>query len=224
MTKLVSICMPVYNGATYLAEAMESCLEQSYKNIEVIVVNDGSFDSTDTLMQHYKKDKRVKYIKQSNKGISSARNRAIRASEGSYIAVMDADDQMHPQRIEKSLEAIKRVDVVYSSFMQCDESGKEIGGQECCPKVTKENILANSSAPHVTIMARRHCFTENKYESWADVNDDAVLLAKWFLADYKFKPIMEPLMMVRYHSKSVSRTRDRDIKKISKEVEKMLDV
>ena len=220
----MSVCVPVYNGAVWLAEAVESALGQSHKNIEVVVVNDGSTDSTDALCQYYAKKPNVIYIKQENRGISAARNAAVKASTAPYIAVMDADDVMHPERIEKSLKALKKakVDVVYSDYMQADEHGKVIAGQECCPSVTKENILANNSAPHVTILAKRECFTENGYEDWAKVNDDAVLLAKWFLADYKFAPIHEPLMLVRYHGGSTSATRDKEVRAIGKRVEEML--
>ena len=207
-----------------MAEAVESALGQTHKNIEVVIVNDGSTDSTDALCQYYSKKPNVIYIKQENKGISAARNAAVKASAAPYIAVMDADDVMHPERVEKSLKALKKakVDVVYTSYMQADEHGKVLGGQDCCPSVTKENILANNSAPHVTILAKRECFTENGYENWARVNDDAVLLAKWFLAEYTFAPIHEPLMLVRYHGGSTSATRDKEVRAIGKRVEEML--
>ena len=224
--ELVSVVIPTFNSAVYLAESIESALSQTHKNIEVVVVSDGCTDSTPALMSYYAdRYKNVKYIyRKENRGISYTRNEGVRNASGLYIAVSDADDVMHPERVEKSLKALKKakVDVVYTSYMQADEHGKVLGGQDCCPSVTKENVLANNSAPHVTILAKKECFTENGYEDWAKVNDDFILLCKWYLAGYQFAPIHEPLMLVRYHSGSTSATRDKEIKAVHKRGEGLL--
>lgn len=224
MKPLVSFCLPAYNAAPYLAEAIESCLAQDYSNIEIVVVNDGSTDSSDVLMQHYKDNPKIKYVKQENKGIAAARNAAVATSSGEYIAVMDSDDICSPLRIEKSIKKLLKTgaDVVYSSYYAADEEANVSHGQDCCPEVTKENIIENTSAPHVTIVAKRKCFVENPYPEHAKVNDDAWLLALWYKAGYKFVPIHDPLMIVRFHNVSTSATRDKEIRKIGKEVEKFL--
>lgn len=225
MKPLVSFVIPAYNAAPYLAEAIESCLQQDYKNIEVVVVNDGSTDSTDTLMQWYVKNPDVTYVKQENTGIAGARNAGIKASTGEYIAVMDADDVCSPERIKKSLKKLEKagVDAVYTDYYQGDESMNIFAGQEGPPDVTKENILANNSAPHVTITAKRECFIDNPYPENAKVNDDAWLLAKWLKAGYKFARVPEALMMVRYHANSTSATKDEEVRKVGKEVEGFLN-
>jgi glycosyltransferase involved in cell wall biosynthesis len=86
--KLVSIIIPVYNGAKYLRQAIESAMKQSYKNIEVIVVDDGSTDNSSEIAKCYD----VKYLYQQNQGPSAARNNGIIASAGEYIAFLDCDD------------------------------------------------------------------------------------------------------------------------------------
>lgn len=93
---LVSIVVPVYNAQDFLSECIDSILEQSYQNIEIILVNDGSTDSSGQTCDSYgKMDKRIKVIHQKNRGVSSARNVGINNANGEYITFIDADDMIH---------------------------------------------------------------------------------------------------------------------------------
>lgn len=105
MTPRVSVLMSVYNGEQYLEEAIESILNQSFTDFEFIIVDDGSFDSTPSLLAHYKqRDPRVLiYRLDHNHGLSAALNFGIRCARGEYIARMDADDISLPQRLEKQV-------------------------------------------------------------------------------------------------------------------------
>ncbi|SDJ31234.1 Glycosyl transferase family 2 [Pedobacter sp. ok626] len=96
MTKpLVSICMPVYNAASYIKDSIQSLLAQTYTNWELIVVNDGSTDGTDRILRAFI-DERIKVFHQKNKGQSAAANQAFNLSEGQYIKFFDADDLLSP--------------------------------------------------------------------------------------------------------------------------------
>jgi len=97
----VSIIIPCYNQAEYLSEAIESALAQTYKNIEVIVINDGSTDNTLEVALRYL-DK-IRVLLQKNKGLSSARNTGIRNSTGNWILPLDADDKILPAYIAKTI-------------------------------------------------------------------------------------------------------------------------
>jgi glycosyltransferase involved in cell wall biosynthesis len=102
-TPLVSVLMPVYNGETYLSEAIESILNQSYRNFEFIIVNDGSTDRSEEIIKSYS-DARIKYITNPhNLRLIATLNRGIEFSQGAYIVRMDADDISLPQRIEKQV-------------------------------------------------------------------------------------------------------------------------
>lgn len=109
MTKsipLVSVIVPAFNAEATLAEALGSALAQTYRNIEIIVVDDGSTDATAAIARRFAAaDGRVSLIGKSNGGISSARNAGIAASKGVYIAPLDADDLWHPTKIEKQVMA-----------------------------------------------------------------------------------------------------------------------
>lgn len=97
----ISVIIPVYNIECYLEKCIMSVLEQSYKNIEVILVDDGSKDQSGTICDEFcNNDQRVKVIHKTNGGLSSARNAGIQASEGEYLCFIDGDDYIHPQMIE----------------------------------------------------------------------------------------------------------------------------
>ena len=99
---LVSVIVPVYNGETELNRCIDSILNQTYKEIELILIDDGSTDSTDEICRDYAaQDKRVRFFQQCNKGVAAARNRGMDESRGEYIAFIDASDYVEPDYIEK---------------------------------------------------------------------------------------------------------------------------
>lgn len=104
---IVSIITPTYNSAKYLPRAVTSALNQTYPDLELIVINDGSTDDTQEILKPYFKDKRLKYFYQSNRGIASARNLGIEKSSGRFIAFLDADDEFLPTKIERQLKTLK---------------------------------------------------------------------------------------------------------------------
>ena len=105
---MISVVMPSYNRAAYLPEAIESIRRQTYKDWELIIVDDGSTDSSEFVYKYYKNlDKRIKIVRIPNSGISAPRNTGIAHANGEYIAVMDSDDISSPDRLEKELKAIK---------------------------------------------------------------------------------------------------------------------
>lgn len=116
MEDKVSIIVPIYNMENYLEECIESIIEQSYKNIEIILINDGSTDKSEDICRKYQiKDYRIKVISSKNNGVSSARNLGIEASTGKYISFIDPDDTVDKKYIEEMLIYIKKYccDVVF---------------------------------------------------------------------------------------------------------------
>ena len=114
---LVSIIVPVYNVEQYLEQCLTSIVEQTYENIEVILVNDGSNDSSHLIIEQFaKKDPRVKFLTQKNSGISTARNSGIQASTGEFILFVDSDDWVDNILIEKLFFYIKNFDLSVCSY------------------------------------------------------------------------------------------------------------
>ncbi len=103
----VSVIIPAYNAASFVIEAIESVLAQSRSIHELFVVNDGSTDDTERVLQPYLN--RVRYVKQANQGVSAARNAGIELASGDYVLCLDADDKLDPQAIELLTEAVDRL-------------------------------------------------------------------------------------------------------------------
>lgn len=98
---LISVIIPVYNTAQYLSRCLDSVLNNTYRELEVICINDGSPDNSLEILNDYaRKDCRMKVIDQKNAGVSAARNRGMDAATGEYIAFVDSDDWVHPQYFE----------------------------------------------------------------------------------------------------------------------------
>jgi glycosyltransferase involved in cell wall biosynthesis len=207
--------MPTYNSDQYLAEAIQTLLDQTHKDFEVIVQDDGSTDNTDILMDYFvKKDKRVKYFKNGrNLGIAKTRNNGFSHSSGEYIAICDSDEIYHPSRLKMSLRAIQKADIVFSPMLNADADGKVFDITEVPNKLTIELLRKDQQIPIITVMATRKVFEENPYEDQYKSNDDRILIYKWFLADYKWKKIDTPLVIHRHHMSSVSVRKNADIVK-----------
>ena len=124
---LVSIIMPTYNRGYIISMAIDSILNQTYKNFEFIIVDDFSNDDTEKIVKEYN-DKRIKYIKLEKKcGSNYARNLGLKYSNGEYITFQDSDDYSIPSRIEEELKSLKdeNVDLVFSSFYKTSSKNEE---------------------------------------------------------------------------------------------------
>ncbi len=152
---LVSIIIPTYNYAAYIGKAVDSALKQTYTNIEIIVVDDGSTDNTKDVLQKYG-DKLV-YIQQNNQGAAAARNRGLEEAKGDYICFLDADDTYYPNNIaEKAsfLEANQSLDWCYSNWVWVDKKGKEMmRGDE--PEVSLAHIKAQGDVLPLALQGYR---------------------------------------------------------------------
>ena len=104
---MISIIVPIYNVEKYLEPCIESILASTYRDFELILVDDGSTDGSSEISKRYaKQDSRVKFIHKDNGGVSSARNEGIKNSTGDYVMFIDGDDMIHPQMLEVLYEAI----------------------------------------------------------------------------------------------------------------------
>lgn len=145
---LVSVCMPAYNAEEYVADALDSALGQTWPELEIIVVNDGSTDGTANVLDKYREEySQVTVFHQGNKGASAARNRAFEAATGAYVQYLDADDLLHPRKVEAQVTALEasapgRVAVcstVYFQDGEPPESGKRAKGEKHIPWLTSDD-------------------------------------------------------------------------------------
>lgn len=123
---LISIIVPAYNVADYLSTCLDSLLHQTYSNIEIIIVNDGSTDRTlDVIKLYHSKDKRIRLIDQANKGVSECRNIALKKALGEYILFVDADDWLDDNTVHTCLEMMQKIDADVCFFSYVSEFPKK---------------------------------------------------------------------------------------------------
>lgn len=138
---LVSIIMPSYNTASYISDSINSVINQTYKNWELIIVDDCSNDNTDEIVNKVLKDKRIKYFKnRKNSGAAISRNRALREAKGKWISFLDSDDLWIPEKLEKQISFMKENNYFfsYSYYQEITEEGKKLGIEIQGPrKITK---------------------------------------------------------------------------------------
>ena len=145
MGELVSIIMPSYNTAKYIAESIQSVLDQTYKNWELIIVDDFSTDNTDEIVRPFLVDERIHYLKNElNSGAAVSRNRALREAKGRWIAFLDSDDLWMPEKLEKQISFMETNDYSfsYTEYEEIDVNGNKTGVYVTGPKkITKAGMF-----------------------------------------------------------------------------------
>lgn len=171
----VSIVMPTYNGERYIKEAISSCLEQTYKNTELIIVDDGSTDNTSSIVSEVN-DSKIRYVKlDKNMGQANALNVGFKITEGEYLTWMGDDDLYKPKAIKKMsqiLEANKDVDFVYANYYMIDRNGDIIR----MVNVEESINLRERNCIGLCFLYRRMV-----YERIGDYNPDF-----WLTEDYEY--------------------------------------
>jgi len=154
----VSIYIPAYNAEKFIVEAINSALNQTYTDIEIVVVNDGSIDSTGELLDSiYSSNRRVRIIHQKNGGISSATNTAINACRGEYILQLDSDDAILPETVELLVAVLDRNDIgfVYGDSYLIDSEGNNIGRAYSWSMYDRYKLLDGMMIHHPRMFRKR---------------------------------------------------------------------
>ena len=201
---MISIILATYNNEKTISTAIKSILNQSYKNFELIVVNDFSNDSTAKKIKSFK-DNRIIYIEnESNIGRSQSRNKGILRAKGDFIAIMDGDDISIPERLEIQLNYLLKnsnVKLVGSNiifFTEYKVTG--FSNLKLYPETNLNFFLHTIGLPNVTWMARADFFKKFNYNPKMVSAEDQDLLLKAF--DYsQFSLLNEPLVFVRIPKK-----------------------
>lgn len=198
---LISVIMPSYNAESYIREAIDSALSQTYGNFELIVIDDCSADSTPDIVREYRKrDARVRFLaNERNIGAAGTRNRGIDEARGEYFAFLDSDDIWRSDKLEKQLGLLSASgkSLCYSSYSLTDESGTKCGADYIVPASTDfEHLLRENCINSSTVLISRealgaHCFLSEymheDYVLWLDLLRDgcACIGCTEVLADYR---------------------------------------
>jgi len=212
---LVSVIIPTYNKSQYLREAIKSVLNQTYKNIEVIVVDDGSTDNTKEIVESFN-DSRIIYIFQENKGPAIARNTGIKKAQGRYIAFLDSDDLWLKEKLEKQIDFMEKnseIGLLGTGCYEMTDKGKIIG-KKIFPtknKILQKDLIKYNPFIQSSIITKREVF--DKVGLWYDEkfreSEDYELWLR-IAGNYKIGNLAELLVMKRYYRDGLSPVKDRE--------------
>ena len=225
----ISIIIPAYNASNYLAEAIDSALAQTYINVEIIVVNDGSKDDGATREGALSYGEKIRYFEKENGGSSSALNTGIANMTGEWFSWLSHDDLYVPQKLERQIEYIRSAEISVSDLSRhiffsaselIDANGKTI--QACDEKETKRLQRKIESLPHngyliaePTEYIFHGCSCLVHKDAFADIGvfdenlrllNDVDMWFRLYSAGYQMHYISEPLVKGRVHAKQVSRS------------------
>lgn len=199
---LVSVIMPACNSEKYITESIVSVLEQSYKNLELIIINDCSSDNTLEIIKTFaQKDDRVILINNDiNVGCAESRNKGLLQVQGQYIAFIDSDDIWEKEKIEKQLSYIQEEesDMVFTAYEMIDVNGKHIKNRSTKRKIVLKDLLEeNSIVFSTTFFAKKSiadiCFKQEWY------HEDYVFLLECLQKKLKILGLNEQLAKYRVH-------------------------
>ncbi|MFN7930507.1 MAG: glycosyltransferase family A protein [Blastocatellia bacterium] len=204
----VSVVICAYNAEPYVAATLDSVFAQTYRNFEVVLVNDGATDNTEEVIRPFL-DKIV-YVKQANKGPGAARNAALRVARGRYIAILDSDDQWLPEYLEQMvgfLDTHPEVDLYYPNAVFFGGSHfDDTTFQEVCPSsepITVEKVLQRECNVFISALFRREML---KKVGWFDEalrgSEDLDLWLRMLQRGYHFA--FTPQVLVRYRKRGDS--------------------
>ena len=223
-TPLVSVVIPTYNAAPYLRDALKSVLEQTYRNCEVVVVDDGSTDNSAQIVAEYPS---VQYVPQQHRGAAAARNFGIRATTGALIAFLDADDYWMPQKLEQQVRFFAEhpsYGMVFTDHITIDPQGRTLQVTNKRPILDGDivrNIFLLSNIGTPTVMVRRDVLsTVGSFDETLHCAEDENLWIR-IAMDYPVGLIPVPLTIVRRHNDNVSGRPEVVLHWVSKNIERL---
>lgn len=209
----ISVIMSVYNGETYLEEAIESVRSQTFKNWELVVINDCSTDSTAEILAGFaSKDERIKvHTNEVNLKLPASLNKAISLSEGKYIARMDADDICLPERFEKQYKFMEEnQDIALSScrFMTVKNGVYMSGGAggRCDYDAIRAMLLVANPILHPGVIAKSEVMKKFNYDTTLTCTEDLELWTRMVMENQKIEILPECLLIYRLHDKQITST------------------
>lgn len=216
---LVTVLLPAFNAASTLPQAIDSILSQTFSNLELLIVNDGSTDKTASVLAHYR-DPRLRVVHRPHRGIVAALNAGLALARGRWIARMDADDRCSPQRLEiqwRYLQEHPQVDVLGCRVAAFPEERLTPGMRRYLTWVNAalthddivRDIFIEMPMLHPTLMMRRSALLEVGGYREGPFSEDYDLFLRLYFAGKRFARVPEVLYFWHYHDHQLSRTHPR---------------
>ncbi len=204
----ISVVIPFYNRIQYTIEALESVVNQTHQKLEILLIDDGSEESINLLQSVIRKDLRIKYYKQNNKGASAARNLGIDNANGEYIAFLDSDDLWTTDKVNKQLLIMLKYGYgfLHTSY--------ELFGKNNERSIVNSSNLSGHTFPYIisrctiamsTVLLKREILILNHYRFNEDIHlGEDVILWITISKDYEIGAIKQPLVHIRHHGSNAA--------------------
>jgi len=199
---MISVVLPVYNGEDFIKDTINSILNQTISDLELIIVNDGSIDSTEEVVQSIN-DNRIRYLKQDNKGVAEAKNRGLKHCRGSFVTFHDGDDISLPNRFERLLEGFQgNIGFVHSDMLLINENNKPIGYWQSS-NINRRDVFSffiNVGTPYNngTIMYRKEVLDHHTFRHF-NIGEDTAFVIQLATKIPSYH-IQDPLYLYRRHT------------------------
>ena len=209
---LVSIIMPVYNSGSFLFQAIDSAINQTYKNWELLIVDDCSYDNSKKILNYFKKNKKIKiFFNKKNNGPAYCRNIGLKKSKGKYVAFLDSDDVWFVEKLQKQVKFMESKNVLLSCTEYIPFNNKyKISPVKPKKKYNFENFINDTSIATSTMMINRLKLNKNKFLKGYGF-DDYIFKAK-LLKRIPCYTLDDPLTYYRIRTGSVSSNKFRNVK------------
>ncbi len=221
---LVSVLMPAYNSELYIAQAIDSILDQTHSNLELLIFDDGSSDGTRKVIESYSDLRVIKVLSDQNYGVVRARNELIDRANGKYIALMDADDIAEPTRLQKQLQVLEsgECDICGSAQWVLDEATNKL--KKSKDRFTDPDLRALLSVYcglcNSTITGKAEIFKRFKYDTSILTSEDYFLWVQMAAAGYRFINLKDRLLTYRRYPAQTSAVHLEKFKLTTAEVQK----
>lgn len=219
MVPKISVNICCYNGEYYIKKAISSVLEQTFTNYEIIIINDGSTDNSEYIINSFE-DKRIKYYYQNNKGLGYSRNKAIELSSGEYISFLDQDDVWLKDKLLKQIKVFDEdsaIGLVYTDAFLIYENGLKLlnsNFKQCKKGYVFKDLLASNFIILSSAIIKKYIIIEcGGFPNYNIVEEYALFLN--IAKRYKFDYVDEPLTEYIYHDNNLSKYLDLHLKEIS---------
>lgn len=230
----VTVVIPTHNCGQYICQAIESVLKQTYKDREIIVVDDGSTDKTREIIEPYIQAGSVRYIYQENRGLPGARNTGIQNAKGEFIVVLDADDELDERMVSLCLEKVEgeHTDWCVCDIIRVEDNQNGITKELYRAKIPKgnfcQNMLLDDFISRSPFFRKTSLFDIGLYHEDIQVRVDWEINIRLILAGKRFSYVPEPLYIYKLRSSSLVKTRqkkkfDYTLKLLRKHHQKLAD-
>ena len=207
MSPKVSICIPTYNRKDYLKETLDSVFAQTYRDYEVVVLDDGSTDGTEEAIK--KAGYPVRYYRQENRGEAATRNKLIGLAEGQFITFLDSDDLLMPDAVGRMINAMEAENeevIVYGSYLRIDENGNVCGR---CKRKLYSGHITKYLFQNIFVHSCGSMLTKKALEAIGGFNETLAVCSDYDLRlrlslKYRFIALLEPTFKRRRHKGNIS--------------------